>query len=280
MMINPRPGLMQLSQIIAETHDYSLSMVSGGVGTLTEMRQIVNLAGLRRCVEIGCANGTNTNILARDYPYLDVWGFDPQRPAIEAAQRQAEQLRLRNVFYSEADARNSPARSKSMDVVFAGGILAFVPENDRKKVISECKRIVTPPGWILAVPVYFPDEVSDPAIVAAVEALIGVPIHTGPAQPLKDLWEGCGLDLVEEIHHEFAYHTEDEVRAYVEGVIDRCAGEYSAQHLDELYQDLLYAHLIFRENNRRACYGTWAFRTDIVVKGPYLLDGMRSSATQ
>jgi len=253
---------VHLSDVIAATADPALSMASGGIQTITETLDMMNLPYAGSYVEIGCAAGWSTNRVASLRPDLRVIGIDPRDTAIATAREAAEDWRLRNIIYLPADARALPLPTSGFDGVFSGNVPAFVPLVDRPQLLRECGRIVADNGLIVAAPLYYPAALPPAEILDAVERVIGTEINRGPEQHWIALYESVGLHLVHRREHRFRANTDQEILAYVDRVMNSPTNRrHTPRVKTELHATLLALYRLFERNNRHLAYSLLAFQT-------------------
>lgn len=254
---------MILAELVGETGDDALSGASGGVSTVEATLDLMNIPHGGRYLEVGCATGWQTVRAAHLRRDITAHGYDPQPASVAAASELAAAWNLTNAHFHQGDARALPYPSDSAHGVFAGNIAVFIPQRDREAFVLECKRICAPQGRIVAAPIYYPDETPDLAVLDAVETYIGAPIHRGGVQTWIDLYEGCGLRLVEHRAFRFAPPTPDGVAEYVAHVMD---GDHNQRHRperrEELAEALLRMHTVFAKNNAFAGFSLLSFAKD------------------
>lgn len=99
-----------------------------------------------RVLELGSALGGNLLPLALDYPRATFVGVDLSREQTEAASRTREDLGLTNVTFLQRDILDITEELGTFDYIICHGILSWVPENVRGKVLDICRDHLTPSG--------------------------------------------------------------------------------------------------------------------------------------
>lgn len=71
-------------------------------------------------IDIGCGDGTYTNVIKQNFPKLDVVGFDPARKAIETASKMYPDIKFDTLNLLD---KNLPKPAKKYDVAVIRGVL-------------------------------------------------------------------------------------------------------------------------------------------------------------
>jgi len=95
-----------------------------------------------RILDFGCGVGRSLDHLARAFPQSELWGFDPSRVSLEAAQSRAPHASL------VSETASLPSRG--FDVVFMANVLHHVPPAARQDVLADCRRLLAQGGslWV------------------------------------------------------------------------------------------------------------------------------------
>jgi SAM-dependent methyltransferase len=112
-----------------------------------------------RVLEFGCASGHNLLPLAARYPRSEFTGLDFSDTAIRAARQSAAAAGLGNVSFEVADLQTWEP-SQHCDYLIAHGVLSWVPDAVKTRVMDLCARVLadsgvacisynTLPGWSL-----------------------------------------------------------------------------------------------------------------------------------
>jgi len=120
----------------------------GGLDIINEIARICNIDETKYVLDVGCGAGKNAIYLAKKYG-CRVMGIDISREVVEIAEKNASSEKLRDrVSFVVGDSRNIPFGDNSFDVVICESVLVFLSDEDRKKAISEYKRVVKSGGYI------------------------------------------------------------------------------------------------------------------------------------
>ena len=108
----------------------------------------VRVAPVERCrvLELGCGDGGQLIPLAEHFPDSDFLGIDSSAKAIEDGRRVVEQLGLRNVRLEAGDIVEFAPDRLSFDYVICHGVLSWVPEAVRERILQLCGSCLTPHG--------------------------------------------------------------------------------------------------------------------------------------
>ena len=120
------------------------------IGGLTGTRMLIERLGIQkdenfRVLEIGCASGYTSCMIAREYG-CQVTGIDISEVLVSKAQDRSEQMGLSNVRFQVADARELPFDDNSFDAVIGVALVALMTKKD--DVLQEFKRVTKPGGSI------------------------------------------------------------------------------------------------------------------------------------
>lgn len=99
-----------------------------------------------RVLEVGCGSGWNLIPMAAALPEAEIFGFDLAASAIEAGQRDAEALGLRNLKFEHLDLMEFPAGSGPFDYIIAHGFYSWVPAPVRLRLLELCRERLSPQG--------------------------------------------------------------------------------------------------------------------------------------
>lgn len=101
-------------------------------------------------LDVGSANGAFAIELAK-CGAKKVYGIDIAKRFVENARKKATELKIRNVEFKQADARELPFKDETFDFVICTEVLEHVP--NFKKAICEIKRVLKPNGeFLITVP--------------------------------------------------------------------------------------------------------------------------------
>jgi SAM-dependent methyltransferase len=125
---------------VAETHPDRLWLAARRAGL-----PIVRPERMR-VLELGCAHAINLVPMAFHLPDATFFGVDLSPRQIERAQRWIADLGLRNLEVRCADVMDFEPGAESYDVVIAHGLLSWVPDPVRDRVLALCRRALAPGG--------------------------------------------------------------------------------------------------------------------------------------
>ncbi len=98
-----------------------------------------------RVLEIGCGDGSNLIPMAYAMPGARFLGFDNAAQPLQAARRAAQELRLGNVEFVEADALQFED-AQPFDYIVAHGFYSWVPTPVQARALEICRRSLAPHG--------------------------------------------------------------------------------------------------------------------------------------
>ena len=136
------------------TYDHQL--VSGFIGAVEGLPEALS-QGIR-VLDIGCGTGHVINILAREFPESQFYGYDIAEDGIESARTEAKKMGLSNTTFDVADVTNLPSQTK-FDL-----ITAFDAIHDQKSpdiALRGIYRALAPKGTFLMIEFKFSSQVED-----------------------------------------------------------------------------------------------------------------------
>lgn len=137
------PSTDTLSQVDEDT----LFTADPAVESIFTEADEIDLAGIRRILDIGCGYGGWLHKVARTNPGVDVIGIDINSTIVDHARATAQQLGLTNARFEVMDALQ-PLQfdAASFDLVNTRSIAIFVHTHQWPALLAECKRILRPGG--------------------------------------------------------------------------------------------------------------------------------------
>ncbi len=99
-----------------------------------------------RVLDIGCGPGSITVGLARYVASAETIGIDQAQEALGAARARAEELKVANVRFEQADVYDVPFPDASFDVVYGHQILQHLA--DPVAALTEARRVLRPGGYV------------------------------------------------------------------------------------------------------------------------------------
>src|SRR5215212_6409532 len=130
-----------LSKYFLQTHPDRLSTIAALYGMET--------APVEKCrvLELGCGNGSNLLAQAFCLPGCEFVGVDLGAAHIEEADRSTTHLGLSNIVFHRADVMDMTAAGYgTFDYITAHGLIAWVPEPVRERVVSIFREMLAPSG--------------------------------------------------------------------------------------------------------------------------------------
>lgn len=107
----------------------------------------IDLSEQRRCIEVGCGVGAQTEILLETFPQLEIHGLDASEAQLKrAAGRLKNAIAEKKVFLSQGDAAKLPHPDNSFDSAFVCWLLEHV--NQPLQILKEIRRVLQPNGVI------------------------------------------------------------------------------------------------------------------------------------
>lgn len=99
-----------------------------------------------RVLELGCADGANILPMAEGMPGAKFLGIDNSRVQIATGQKAAEAADLKNVELRHQDILDFPASEGKFDYIIVHGILSWVAEPVREKIMAICSQHLSEKG--------------------------------------------------------------------------------------------------------------------------------------
>lgn len=135
---------------------YDQHLVKGFIGIVDGL--VPALERGIRVLDIGCGSGHAMNVLAKQFPRSSFVGYDIARDAIDAARREAQQMRLTNTRFDAVDVTNL-AGNETFDL-----ITSFDAIHDQRapdEVLRSVKRSLAPGGTYLMMEFKFSSNVEE-----------------------------------------------------------------------------------------------------------------------
>jgi SAM-dependent methyltransferase len=129
------------SKYFLQTHPDRLASIAALYGMET--------APVEKCrvLELGCGNGSSLIAQAFSLPGCEFVGVDLGAAHIEEANRSTAELGLLNIVFHRADVMDmSAADYGAFDYITAHGLIAWVPEPVRERVVSIFREMLAPNG--------------------------------------------------------------------------------------------------------------------------------------
>jgi len=151
-----------------------------------------------RWIDIGCGSGAFTALLAQRCAPLEIHGIDPSEHQLAFARARPD---LSGTRFHQGDAMALPFPDARFDAAVMALVIFFVP--DPAKGVAEMVRVVRPGGMVAS---YAWDRTAGGNPFTPVMDEMRAMGVTPPSPPspaasrldsLRDLWIGCGLEVVE-----------------------------------------------------------------------------------
>jgi ubiquinone/menaquinone biosynthesis C-methylase UbiE len=127
----------------AQRYDSARSLPSETKSVWLEaVRSAIPDGTIKRVLDLGCGTGRFTSALAETFGCPAV-GVEPSRAMLDIALARGGA----NVQWKQGDAGNIPLEDHSVDLVFMSQVFHHLP--DPKRALDECKRILTPRGYLV-----------------------------------------------------------------------------------------------------------------------------------
>lgn len=99
-----------------------------------------------RILELGCAQGWNIIPIAYNYPNSEVVGIDLSEEHIKAANKQVEDLQLKNIKFHHCSITDLDKSFGKFDYIITHGMISWVAEDVREKIFDICKNLLKENG--------------------------------------------------------------------------------------------------------------------------------------
>jgi len=172
------------------------------IGGLDGTRRLIERLGILkdenfRVLEIGCASGFTSCMIARDYG-CQVIGIDISEVLISKAQDRSKRMGLTNVRFQVANATQLPFDDNSFDVVFGVALVALIPM--KEELIQEFKRVAKPGGAIGTLDLFAKSGANKEVVESfstSMKTLLEYDVSILDIQKWRTIFERSGLDSIE-----------------------------------------------------------------------------------
>lgn len=117
-------------------------------GARSRLLRSAGIRNARHVLDLGCGWGIATVEFAQRCSG-QITGIDILEPAIDFARSQLNSELSSRVSFLQADAKNVPLETSSMDIIFTQCSLMWI--QDPRQVLSECRRLLAPGGRIVVI---------------------------------------------------------------------------------------------------------------------------------
>jgi SAM-dependent methyltransferase len=151
-----------------------------------------------RWIDVGCGNGTFTDLLLRCCAPSEVQGIDPSEAQLVFARSRSG---VEGATFHEGDAMALPFDDDRFDAAVMALVIFFVPQP--AKGVAEMVRVVRPGGLVSAYVWDIPGGGSPTEIFfselpgVGIEAPLPPQASASPIEALRELWAAAGLEAIE-----------------------------------------------------------------------------------
>lgn len=151
-----------------------------------------------RWIDVGCGNGTFTDLLLRCCAPSEVQGIDPSEAQLVFARSRSG---VEGATFREGDAMALPFDDDRFDAAVMALVIFFVPQP--AKGVAEMVRVVRPGGLVSAYVWDIPGGGSPTEIFfselprVGIEAPLPPQASASPIEALRELWAAAGLEAIE-----------------------------------------------------------------------------------
>ncbi|WNV85803.1 class I SAM-dependent methyltransferase [Umezawaea sp. Da 62-37] len=235
------------------------NMPSGGGATVRRVLQLAPVRGDLPLIEVGSNTGYTTIEMA-SWVTAPVIGVDVDPVSCAFATAKAARHGIGNARFVVGDGLALPVADASCQLVFCSNVTSFMRDHDRAS--REYYRVLAPRGVLAAVPIHYHREPPS-ALRARVEEAIRAPLPVTSRDYWVDVFAHPRSTLIAEETYEYERRSDDDVEAYVKGVM-------AQPHLDAvapsvrsaLAERLTHFYRLFDENLSYARYSILLFRAD------------------
>jgi ubiquinone/menaquinone biosynthesis C-methylase UbiE len=137
-------------------HRYLLQMLGGRL-----FPESIDIEGVERVLDLGCGSGEWVFALARRYPQLFICGVDLDRRPLQRAQARRNRAGLSQLEFRQMDfTRPFPLAESSFDFLHMRACARFVTASAWPALLTECRRVLRPRGWLTLVEIELCDSSS------------------------------------------------------------------------------------------------------------------------
>jgi len=215
---------MDYNEIIAITKE--TNRPPGGLSSLITIINTIMINDKKRILEIGTSTGFTALELCR-ITGCKVYGVDINKLAIKEASTRAKKLKIKNAYFKIGNVEKLKFQDNYFDVVIVGNIFSLV--KNKKKALSECKRVLKDNGYLVAIPMYY---IKNPPkkIVSEVSSAIKVPIRVLRKSEWEVFLRDSNLEFFRVFDYMFEYVPNYKIKSFVNKIL-------SAEHLKILKEE-------------------------------------------
>ncbi|MDA1477638.1 class I SAM-dependent methyltransferase [Bacillus changyiensis] len=241
----------QLISIIGETN-----RPPGGIKTIINFVNTVHINENHKVLEIGTSTGFTAIELAK-MTNCQITAVDINEESLKIAQKNADRFKVEDhINFVKADATNLPFDDEEFDFIFAGNIISYIP--DRKKALSEYKRVLKYNGVLLVAPMFYV-EVPSNMLIEKIRDALKMNIKIDYEDYWDEFFTDDELDIYLANKYKFDYITDQHISDYVEeifrtneNIIDHNIKDVDSKNcLKDIYIHYIY---LFRDNLHKMAY--------------------------
>ena len=227
----------------------------GGKESIRQIVQTCFIVKDSRVLDIGC----NTGYCSFEIAHLAkcrVVGIDISPAMINAAKKfQHEDPLGKLIEFKVGDVMNLPFKNNVFDVVISGGSTAFI--NDKKKALTECKRVVKPWGFIADINFFY--KTRPPSnLLRKLNNLMDINIQPWNINYWLNLYDGCNLERYFIYTNKVRRVNKAEIKNYCSEMIKK--KKLSESNKKELLKRLFSIMSLFNQNHKYLAYSVSILR--------------------
>ena len=241
----------QMISIICETN-----RPPGGIKTILNFIHSTNINEHHHLLEIGTSTGFTAIELSKAVN-CNVTAIDISEKSLSSAKRNAERYGvISNINFLQADATNLPFKNETFDFIFSGNIISYI--YDRKKALSEYKRVLKRDGILLATPMYY---IQPPTkeLIQRVRDSLKMNIAIDFEEDWDSFYKSSGLELFLYRKYRFDYLCDGEINQYISDIFLTNRDHIESNIIDsetrsvfkEKYKEYIF---LFRDNLSQMAY--------------------------
>jgi len=186
----------------------------GGKKTVREFLLNSFINSKSKILEVGCTNGFTTLEVSRLIGCKS-YGVDINKNSLDNAKRRENSKKAKFLY---GNAYNLPFKKNYFDLVICSNATSFM--DDKKKAVSEYKRVVKHWGFIAVSPMYY---LSNPPkrVVNNVSKIIGSKIDIKSKEDWLRLFQEKNLEIYYLNDYKFSFKSNSEIENYVNKSLDK-----------------------------------------------------------
>lgn len=240
----------------------------GGKRSISQILRTVNFkTQMPRILEIGSNTGF-TSIEISKQINASIIGIDVNKNAVNQANSNLnleDESVQSQVRFMVGDAANIPFEDGYFDLVITGGATTFVNEDDRKRAVSEYRRVLKPNGYLAVTNLFYwkpvPHELLD-----ELQTILGFQIQPWTRNYWMNLFLESDMEIFSYDEKKMKNQNKDVVEEYSKRVVFTSPNvlDLSANEQSEIYKRWTNIMNIFNENHKYLAYMLVIFRNNTV----------------